>query len=216
MFNNLSLLYTVNLDPARPECLWVNADSGQQINNFDAFTGAGCGQGPIRVLGATFVAPQDKCLPFSYVRLRVLNPPRSAYTDGSVRFLDGDANQLPIPDKALDGNGAVDLTGLSLNSASGPPQFLVTLNGTQPSSVTLRMTWKGKRDPDCVIAGTQVSEDRPGGRCHKLNATIVGTPGNDVIIGTPGNDVIVGLGGDDVIRGRGGRDVICGRAVTTG
>jgi Ca2+-binding RTX toxin-like protein len=212
-FNNLSLLYTVNPDPARPSCLWVNADNGQQINNFDAFSGGGCGQGALRVLGSSFVAPHDKCVPGSYVTLRVLNPARSAYTDGSVKFLDGDANQLPIPDKAIDARGAVDLTGLNLNSSAGLPQFLVTLNGIQPSSVTLRLTWKGERDPDCVLAGTVVSENTGGaGRCHQLQATIRGTDAAETIIGTPGDDVIVGFGGNDVIRGRGGKDVICGRS----
>jgi Ca2+-binding RTX toxin-like protein len=41
-------------------------------------------------------------------------------------------------------------------------------------------------------------------------ATIVGTPGDDVIVGTAGHDVIVGLGGDDTIFGKGGPDVLCG------
>ena len=218
-FNNLSLLYTVNPDPARPACLWVNADSGNQINNFDAFSGGGCGQGAIRVLGSSFVVPQDKCIPGSYVSLQVLNPPRSAYSSGTVKFLDGDANQLPIADQALDGTGTVDLTGLNLNTAAGLPQFLVSLVGIQPSSVTLRLTWKGEFDSACAPAGTTVvpitntPTPHPAGpgRCHKRHATIVGTPGDDRIFGTPGNDVIVGLGGDDRIFGLGGRDIICGK-----
>ncbi|MEW6144514.1 MAG: CAP domain-containing protein [Thermodesulfobacteriota bacterium] len=47
-------------------------------------------------------------------------------------------------------------------------------------------------------------------KCSGLEATITGTPGNDVINGTPGPDVIAGLAGNDVIRGLGGDDVICG------
>ena len=213
-FPGLSLLYTVNPDPARPECLWVNADSGNQINNFDAFTGAGCGQGPIRVLGSSFVVPDDKCIPGSYVSLQVLNPPRAAYSSGSVKFLDGDANQLPIADRALDGNGAVSLVGLNLNSNAGLPQFLVSLVGLQPSSVTLRLTWQGEFDPVCAPEGTSVSNvvAAPPVKCHNVQATIRGTNGNDTIVGTPGDDVIVGLGGNDVIQGGGGRDIICGRA----
>jgi hypothetical protein len=217
-FPSLSLLYTVNPDPARPACLWINADSGNQINNFDAFTGGGCGQGPIRVLGSTFVVPQDKCVPGSYVSLQVIDPQRSAYTSGSVSFVDGDANQLPIADRALDGTGTVDLTGLSLNSAAGLPQFLVSLNGVQPSSVTLRLTWQGQFDPDCAPPGTSVTSNPVAapppvpGRCHQLAATIRGTDGDDTIVGTPGDDVILGLDGNDVIFGGGGNDVICGRS----
>jgi Subtilase family len=42
-FANLGLLYTVNSDPERPRCLWVNSDNGAgQIQNFDAFTAEGC------------------------------------------------------------------------------------------------------------------------------------------------------------------------------
>jgi Subtilase family len=41
----LGLLYTVNRDPERPGCLWVNSDDGTaQIQNFEASTGVGiCG-----------------------------------------------------------------------------------------------------------------------------------------------------------------------------
>jgi len=41
---NLDLLYTVNPDPQRPTCVWVNSDNGSgQIQNFDAYTGGACG-----------------------------------------------------------------------------------------------------------------------------------------------------------------------------
>ena len=40
------LVYSVNPDPARPTCIWINADNGSaQIQNFDAFSGQACGQG---------------------------------------------------------------------------------------------------------------------------------------------------------------------------
>jgi hypothetical protein len=39
----LSLLYTVNADPERPRCIWVNSDNGTgQIQNFDELTGGAC------------------------------------------------------------------------------------------------------------------------------------------------------------------------------
>lgn len=46
--------------------------------------------------------------------------------------------------------------------------------------------------------------------CDGLEATIVGTPGNDVLTGSVHADVIAGLQGDDVIRGLDGDDIICG------
>jgi hypothetical protein len=48
-------------------------------------------------------------------------------------------------------------------------------------------------------------------RCHKIAATLIGSPHNDRLLGTKGRDVIVAFGGDDKINGRGGRDRICGR-----
>ncbi len=61
-------------------------------------------------------------------------------------------------------------------------------------------------DHDPLIVGLELDSTV----CNGLEATIVGTPGNDVINGTPGNDVIVGLGGNDIINGGNGHDVICG------
>ena len=61
---NLGLLYTVNPDPQRPTCIWVNSDDGSaQIQNFDAYTGGACGQGPIRVLAAEHRAPEQHLHP---------------------------------------------------------------------------------------------------------------------------------------------------------
>lgn len=64
-------------------------------------------------------------------------------------------------------------------------------------------------DHDPVIVGLGLDINT---KCNGLEATIVGTPGNDVINGTNGNDVIVGLGGNDTINGGNGDDVICGNA----
>jgi Ca2+-binding RTX toxin-like protein len=48
--------------------------------------------------------------------------------------------------------------------------------------------------------------------CKGVNATIVGTDGNDVRTASPGKDVIAGLGGSDTLSGLAGNDVICGGA----
>jgi Ca2+-binding RTX toxin-like protein len=47
-------------------------------------------------------------------------------------------------------------------------------------------------------------------RCHGRQATIVGTPGDDVLQGTPGRDVIWGGPGDDTVYGKLGNDLVCG------
>jgi hypothetical protein len=159
---NLGLLYTVNSDPQRPTCVWVNSDNGGgQIQNFDAYTSGACGQGPIRVLASSFVVPTQLCQPASYTSLQVTSPAPGSYTSGTVSFQDGDANPLVgVPDKPLDATGSVDLSGLNLSTSVGLPQFLITLNGAQgtPGAVTVKLTWTGTDDPSCIGPGTTVSQ----------------------------------------------------------
>lgn len=162
---SLSLLYTVNADPQRPSCVWVNSDSGQyQIQNFDAYTGGACGQGSIRVLASQFVVNSAACTPASYTKIQVLTPGPSAYspTSSTIEFDDGDGSPIttitPNPQN-LDSTGAVSLAGMGLNTATGLPQFLFTLNGLtgQPPSVQVQLTWTGSYDTSCIKPGTSVT-----------------------------------------------------------
>lgn len=50
----------------------------------------------------------------------------------------------------------------------------------------------------------------PAITCNGIEATIIGTSGDDVLDGTSGDDVIAGLEGNDIINGKGGNDTICG------
>ena len=159
--NNLGLLYTVNPDPQRPTCIWVNADNGgSQIQNFDAFTGGPCGEGPIRVLASSSVVDTPLCTPGSWTSLQVTSPAPSTYSSGSVAFQDADGNPIPgVPDSPIDNTGTVSLSGLALNQGLGLPQFLITLNGEQgtPGAVVVTLTWTGTFDQSCVTKpGTTV------------------------------------------------------------
>lgn len=178
-------MYTVNADPHRPSCIWVNADNGAaQIQNFDAFGGIGCGEGPIRVLASSIVVDSPECTPSTYTSLAVVDPARDQYGSGFVAFEDGSG--LPIPgvdDVSLDGAGVADLQGLELNTARGLPQFLITLTDPvgSPGSVTVRLTWTGEDDPGCdpntdglqyVAIGDSYSSgegtyEYNDGRCHR-------------------------------------------------
>jgi hypothetical protein len=160
MFTELGYLYTVNADPQRPTCIWVNSDDGtQQIQDFDAYTGEACGGGTVRVLASQFVAPAPQCTPANYVSLQVLQPPRSSYSTGSVAFANGDGELIPgMPEIALDETGSASLNGLDLNTTTGLPQFLFTLqNPTGPvGSVEVRLTWEGNYDESCAGEGRTV------------------------------------------------------------
>lgn len=182
-------IYTVNPDPQRPACLWVNADYGSaQIQNFDAFSGGACGQGAIRVLSSQLVVPKDECQPATYKKFEVLDPARNEYTDGTVSFADSGGNDTGIPPQQIDSNGAVDLTGLGLENVDSP-QFLITLNGTSgtPSEVTVRLTWESEYDPDCIDDETEVSTT-PTSVTTSLSGGGQSGPSITVPAGTPVKD----------------------------
>ena len=154
-------MYTVTADPARPTCIWMNSDDGSgQIQNFDAYTGGACGQGPIRVLASSFVVDTQLCQPASYTSLQVTSPARNTYASGTVDFEDADANPIPgLPTVSLDSTGTASLSGLNLTTAYSLPQFLITLTGASstPTSVSVTLTWTGTDDPSCVGPGTTIT-----------------------------------------------------------
>jgi hypothetical protein len=184
-FSGLDLLYTVNPDPQRPTCIWVNSDNGvAQIQNFDAYTGGACGAGATRVLAASIVAPYNVCIPSNYTGLQVLVPGRSTYTTGTVQFEDFDGNPIPgIPQQNLDNSGSLNLTPFDLATKSPLPQFLITLNGESASTkeVDVKLTWTGTYNPQCTTGGQQVE----GGQSYRLGASDGGvfTFGNDAFYG---------------------------------
>jgi cell division septation protein DedD len=164
-FTDLGYLYTVNPDPQRPTCIWVNSDNGEhQIQDFDAYTGEACGEGTVRVLGSQFVVAQPQCTPASYVSIQVLKPARNTYSSGSVGFDDGDGNPIPgLAEEPLDETGTASLAGLALNTPTGLPQFLFTLNGEtgKIGSVEVELTWLADYDASCIGEHTSATEPPP-------------------------------------------------------
>jgi hypothetical protein len=154
-------LYTVNPDPQRPTCIWVNSDAEggslpEQIVSFDAYTGEACGEGTIRVLASQFVVPAPQCTPANYVSLQVLKPERSLYKTGVVAFDDGDGNSIPgLAPITLDETGTASLAGLALNTSTGLPQFLFTLEEPMGTigNVAVKLTWQGEYEATCAGEG---------------------------------------------------------------
>ena len=65
--------------------------------------------------------------------------------------------------------------------------------------------------PILMAAGGLSAACQPNpNQCDGIQATIVGTDGNDLLEGTNGPDVIVGKAGRDTIRGFDGNDTLCG------
>lgn len=147
-------LYTVNADPQRPTCIWINSDHGEhQIQNFDAYTGEGCGQGTIRALTTQFAVAKPECAPASYVSVQVLKPARSSYASGSVAFENGDGAAIAgLEPQPLNAEGTASLEGLELNTSTGLPQFLFNLTGESDSlgTVEVQLNWNGDYNARCV------------------------------------------------------------------
>jgi len=161
---NLAQLYTVNADPDRPTCMWVNSDhGGGQIQNFDAVTGGACNPGPIRLQASSVIEPYPVCQPqphqqTMYESLQVTSPTRASYSSGSVAFANPQGTIQPLPAQSIDAFGSVNLSGV--NFSDDPlPQFVITLNGLTgtPPTVTLRLSWKAGYSLSCLAGGQAVS-----------------------------------------------------------
>ena len=133
--NNLVGLYTVRLDPFRPDCIWVNADHGSaQIQNFDALTGGDCPPGPIRVNASSFVAPYNRCLPTNFTSLQVIAPARDTYASGTVEFEQPNGTPIPgLPIQQIDTFGNVNLAPFGLTTKSALPRIRDLVERRDPS-----------------------------------------------------------------------------------
>jgi hypothetical protein len=195
--SNLFGLYTVNVDPYRNNCLWVNSDHGAgQIQDFDATTGGVCAPGPIRFFATSAVDSNSTCTPTSYTSIQVTSPDKSKFSSGQVQFANNQGALLPIAAQPLNQFGVANLAGL--NFASDPrPQFVVTLNGlaVSPAFVSLRLTWTSPYAAQCYSEGQTVSTNpgywlsaADGGIFNYGNAHFYGSTGNITL-----NKPIVGI-----------------------
>jgi len=165
-FSNLSLLYTVNPDPYRSSCLWVNADNGSaQIQNIDAYSAGPCANSPYRVFAAQIVATPHACVPSKYTTLSIVTPSSKSYTSASVDF--ENSNGVPIAGIATHHlvNGKTSLKDLNLSASNKLPQFLITIVGAPAGlkSITVKVEWAGKYSEKCVKGVTKVLGAGPPG-----------------------------------------------------
>ena len=119
---NLFGLYTVNVDPYRSNCLWVNSDHGAgQIQDFDATTGGVCAPGPIRFFATSAVDPNSTCTPTSYTSIQVTSPDKSMFSSGQVQFANNQGALLPIAAQPLNQFGVANLAGIEFRQRSPSP-----------------------------------------------------------------------------------------------
>lgn len=155
--------YTVNEDPSRPSCLWVNSDRGiTPIRTVDSFSGGICGGEGLRLLISQLVVDQDQCYPSEYISFELLTPLPADYTGASIKFLDPTGGPTAIPDQPFVG-GVMNLVGLGLENVPQLPQFMISL--TDPPSdlteISVKMTWESSPDDICVSDGVVPLNEAP-------------------------------------------------------
>jgi len=143
----------------------------------------------LTVSGSSYLLPAPYC-PGCVRQLYIsvaANPLSGTGTQGSVCFNQGTMNSTP--------------EGFSTGAFTAP-----TAGGTYyiTARVNLDYVCYGGYWAGTVVGTFTVNA------CNGLQATIIGTSGDDSINGTAGDDVIVGLAGNDTINGKGGNDTICG------
>jgi len=160
---SLTGLYTVNDDPQRPGCLWVDSDSGKdEIQNFEASTGGACPHGPLRVRADSLVAQDESCQPTSYTSIQVTSPPRSTYTSASVSIEDNQGNPISgLPATPLDSLGSADLSAIPIVAKIPLPQFDITFTGLSPApaNFAVKLTWLAPYGANCQSGGQQTGND---------------------------------------------------------
>ena len=154
-------LYTVTPDPARPGCMWINADSTDgtttQIRTFDGLTGtSGCSD-RVRVTSSV-VIPDAGCDALGWTSVQVLDPTPASYASVTLSLTDAQGVAIPGGGNLVaDGQGTFDLTGLTI-----PPSVLYTATFTTPTfsstGVVFRFTWDSENVNTCVANATRVPD----------------------------------------------------------
>ena len=76
-------------------------------------------------------------------------------------------------------------------------------------SAAMAQTHSNPQSQELTIPFTGPTPGEPM-KCKGQDATIEGTPADDVIVGTPKRDVIHAGAGHDIVRAKGGNDIVCG------
>ncbi|WP_183100661.1 InlB B-repeat-containing protein [Nocardioides pelophilus] len=108
-------------------------------------------------------------------------------------------NGDPVTTQALD-------YGTPATEPADPTRTGYTFTGWHHANTRWDFTTPVTTDVTLLAWWTRIP---PVPTCEGRDATIVGTPGDDVLVGTPGPDVIVARGGNDIVEGRGDADIIC-------
>jgi hypothetical protein len=151
------LLYSIDRDPRRPACVWINADNGQgQVQNFDALTmTAGCGS-TLRTNGAQVVTNPDVCSINKWDFIEVKSP--TTWTSATLRVLGSDGQVLPGGDLLVipSNTRSISLNGVQFDGEQSP-YFEFNINGADVSNgLTAKVTYHSTT-PNICSGGKEAS-----------------------------------------------------------
>lgn len=162
--SGLGLIYTVNRDPNRATCLWINSDYGPaQIQNFDAYTGGPCAAGNSTRfdVGRFFENRSQECMPSQYRRLAINKPTLPEGVNASISgYRPGGAEVPSLSRKSIGGDNSFDLSGMRIGELGGElPHFVIEFEPAVPAeAMELTLSWSGADLEQCRGSGTTVTD----------------------------------------------------------
>ena len=152
---NASYVYTVNVDPEFPACLWTGADGGSgEIQNFDAYSAGHCGAGGVKFPTANIVQSGAACHPTAWQMVTVKSPDRSTYTSGTVQPETSTGSSVAgFSALSIGPRGSVALPGATLASSNSFTQFAVNLVNAPAVPVVITVQWTGAYHSSCAMGG---------------------------------------------------------------
>lgn len=155
LFVGLGGLYSTQVDPLRPTCLWTNGDRGQHIQAFDAYTTEPCAtlghRGAWPSMGA---AP---CIAQGWKSLKVLSP--AGFGSAGVQFFGATTGASPVASAQLDERGSLDLSGLHLPDSTQTVALVTSSPVAAPA--TVEVTWATSSEGSGCPGKAQVTAVAP-------------------------------------------------------
>ncbi len=164
-----SFIYSLNRDPHRPTCVWINADGGDaQITNFDVLTmEQGC-SGSLRTSLLQLSTKAEGCDVASWDSVEITSP--SNWSSASITVLDQNGEVLPGGDavEISSANTATSLAGVDFSNVESP-YFDFDVQGTDLSE-GLEVTFKWHTStPQICLGKKEVSTTKYTGTSGQLD-----------------------------------------------
>ena len=153
--SELQSVYTLQIDPADPSCLWVMGHGGtKQIQNFDLQTGGACGVNGFVLPISNFRESPSQCAARSWKQFKLVNPTAGNFTSGTVEFVDSRGSAISgLVAQNFGSDGTINLTSLNLQTYPTFARMHVRLVGNASTAINVKMTWTAEWHSECTASG---------------------------------------------------------------